>query len=153
MWRSAARQLPLRLTSGAFFLHSGLTKRGADEQTAEALHGFAKATYPKLAKVDAQQFTRLLSAGEIAIAAALLLPGVPVVVAGGALTAFSLGTIGLYLKTPGMREEGSLRPTEQGLPLAKDVWLLGIGLSLLADGLTGPHRAVTAARCALRHRR
>ena len=30
-----------------------------------------------------------------------------------------------------MRQEGSLRPTRQGIPLAKDVWLLGIGASLI----------------------
>jgi len=28
-----------------------------------------------------------------------------------------------------MRENRSLRPTAQGTPLAKDAWLLGIGLS------------------------
>lgn len=34
-----------------------------------------------------------------------------------------------------MRQEGSLRPTEQGTALAKDVWMLGIGLSLIAEGV------------------
>jgi hypothetical protein len=34
-----------------------------------------------------------------------------------------------------MRREGSLRPTEQGIPLAKDVWLLGIGAGLVAEEL------------------
>jgi len=29
-----------------------------------------------------------------------------------------------------------LRPIQQGIPLAKDAWLLGIGLSLIADPLT-----------------
>jgi hypothetical protein len=57
-------------------------------------------------------------------------------VAGAALTAFSGGLIGLYLRTPGMRREGSLRPTQPGVPLAKDAWLVGIGLGLMADGLT-----------------
>jgi hypothetical protein len=36
-----------------------------------------------------------------------------------------------------MRLEGSLRPTEQGIPLAKDVWLAAIGASLIIDGLAG----------------
>jgi hypothetical protein len=36
---------------------------------------------------------------------------------------------------PEMREEGSLRPTRQGMSIAKDVWMCGIGLSLLVDGL------------------
>ncbi|NEA88613.1 hypothetical protein G3I20_20695 [Streptomyces sp. SID8111] len=134
-WRSAARQLPLRLSTGLFFLNSGLAKRGADDATAEGLHQFASGTYPVLEKYSAAQFTRVLSAGEIAIAGALLLPVVPAAVAGGAVTAFAAGTLGLYLRTPGMRQEDSLRPTEQGVPLAKDVWILGIGLSLLAEGL------------------
>jgi hypothetical protein len=47
----------------------------------------------------------------------------------------STGLLGLYLRTPGMRQEGSIRPTEQGLVLAKDVWLLGIGASLLVEEL------------------
>jgi hypothetical protein len=37
------------------------------------------------------------------------------------------------VKTPGMRREGSIWPTEQGIGLAKDVWMLGIGLSLVLD--------------------
>ncbi|WP_406179659.1 hypothetical protein [Streptomyces sp. NBC_01006] len=134
-WRSAARQLPLRLTAGAFFLNSGLAKRGADEATAERLHQFAAGTYPFLGEQDAQKFVRVLSAGELAIAATLLVPLVPAAVAGVALTAFTVGTLGLYLRTPGMRQEGSLRPTEQGIALAKDVWLLGIGVSLIAEGV------------------
>ncbi|WP_327364367.1 hypothetical protein [Streptomyces sp. NBC_01296] len=132
---SAARQLPLRLTVGAFFLNSGLSKLGADEGTAERLQQFAATTYPFLGKHDAQKFVRLLSAGELAIATTLLLPVVPAAVAGVALTAFSIGTVGLYLCTPGMRQEGSLRPTEQGIVLAKDVWMLGIGVSLIAEGV------------------
>ncbi|MFH8371690.1 hypothetical protein [Streptomyces sp. NPDC018031] len=135
-WRSVARQLPLRLTVGAFILNSGLSKRAADQAAAEQMQQFAAGTYPALGAMDAQRFARLLSAGELAVAAALLLPVVPAAVAGGALTAFSLGTLGLYLRTPGMREEGGLRPTEQGIPLAKDVWMLGVGLSLLAEGGT-----------------
>ena len=124
-WRSAARQLPLRLTVGAYFLNSGLSKREADQATAEGLQQFATATYPFLGKLDAQKFARLLSTGEIAVATALLLPVMPAAVAGAALTAFSCGTLGIYLHAPGMRQEGSLRPTEQGTVLAKDVWLLG----------------------------
>ncbi|KUJ67129.1 hypothetical protein ACZ90_30270 [Streptomyces albus subsp. albus] len=142
VWRSAARQLPLRLAVGAYFLHSGLAKSEADQETAERLRQFAVGSYPFLGRLDARTFTRLLSAGELAIAAAMLVPVFPAAVAGRALTAFSLGTLGLYLRTPGMREEGGLRPTEEGTPLAKDVWLLGIGLSLMTEALgrrTRPH--------------
>jgi hypothetical protein len=32
-----------------------------------------------------------------------------------------------------MRQDGSLRPTQQGIPLAKDAWMVGIGLALMVD--------------------
>jgi hypothetical protein len=86
--------------------------------------------------MDPEQFTSLLSKSEIAIGALLLAPFAPTLLAGAALTAFSGGLLGLYLRTPGMREEGSLRPTQQGIPLAKDVWMLGIGATLIVDALT-----------------
>ena len=64
---------------------------------------------------------------------ALVVPVVPAGLAGAALTAFALGTLGLYLRTPGLRQEGSLRPSEQGIVVAKDIWMVGIGLSLVID--------------------
>jgi hypothetical protein len=67
----------------------------------------------------------------------LVVPVVPAWLAGAGLTAFALGTLGLYLRTPGMREEGSLRPTQQGIPLAKDAWMVGIGLALMVDEVAG----------------
>jgi len=63
----------------------------------------------------------------------LLLPFVPARVAGLALTAFSGGLVTMYLRTPAMHEPGSVWPTPQGMPVSKDVWMLGIGLSLIAD--------------------
>jgi hypothetical protein len=131
-----ARQLPARLTTGAFILNAGVGKWSADEETAARLHGMAVGTYPFLAQLKPKDFARLLAASEIALGSALLLPVVPAGLAGAALTAFSGGLLGLYLRTPGMRQEGSLRPAQQGTALAKDVWMLGIGLSLLADALT-----------------
>ncbi|MFF3763678.1 hypothetical protein ACFYYR_06255 [Streptomyces sp. NPDC001922] len=132
---AVVRQLPLRLTTGAFVLNSGLTKREADRPAAEQLHGFASSTYPFLGTMEPERFVKLLSTAEIALGSALLVPVVPTVVAGAGLTAFSAGLFGLYLRTPGMRREGSLRPTDQGIALAKDSWLIGIGLSLILDGL------------------
>jgi hypothetical protein len=78
---------------------------------------------------------QFVSTGEIALGAALLLPIVPTALAGAGLTAFSAGLLGLYLKTPGMHEPGSLAPTQQGTPIAKDVWMLGIGIGLMVDAL------------------
>ncbi|WP_344320733.1 hypothetical protein [Streptomyces macrosporus] len=131
-----ARRLPLRAAVGAFLLNSGLSKIDVGEEAAGGLHGFAAGTYPFVKQMEPRRFVGILSKTEIGLGAALLLPVVPAAVAGAGLTAFSLGTLGLYLRTPGMRREGSLRWTEQGLPLAKDVWMLGIGVSLVIDGLT-----------------
>jgi hypothetical protein len=128
-------ELPARISAGAFILNSGLGKRGADPQTAVGMHGFAAGTYPFLKSVPPQQFVRGLATAEIVLGAALLTPFVPTVVAGAALTGFSGGLLGLYLKTPGMRKPGSLAPTQEGLALAKDSWLVGIGLSIFIRGL------------------
>jgi uncharacterized membrane protein YphA (DoxX/SURF4 family) len=131
-----ARRLPVRLAAGAFILNSGLGKWSATEETAAGVHGMASGSYPLFGKLRPADFTKLLAVGEIGLGAALLLPVVPAAVAGAGLTAFSAGLLGLYARTPGMRHEGSLRPTRQGVPLAKDIWLAGIGLGLLADALT-----------------
>jgi hypothetical protein len=130
------RQLPPRIAAGAFILNSGIGKLSADEATAAQLHGFAAGTYPFLKKVKPGDFARALAVTEIALGAALLIPVVPAAIAGAGLTAFSGGLLGLYARTPGMRKQGSPLPTQEGIPLAKDVWLAGIGLGLLIDDLT-----------------
>lgn len=129
------RQIPGRVAAGAFILNSGLGKRRADEQTAAQLHGIAQGAYPFLNRVKPQSFARALSTGEIALGAALLTPLMPSVLAGAALTGFAAGLLGMWARTPGMREPGTIRPTQQGTPIAKDVWMLGIGLGLVIDGL------------------
>ena len=127
-------QMALRIATGASILNSGLDKRGADEDTATGLHGMAVGTYPFLDKIDPVTFTKLLSAGEIALGSALLVPLVPNKLAGAGLSAFASGLLGLYLRTPGMHKPGSLAPTSEGLPLSKDLWLLGAGLALVLEG-------------------
>jgi hypothetical protein len=123
-----------RVSAGAFILSSGLSKRQADEATAAGMHGFASGTYPFLEDLEPKQFVQYLSMAEIAIGGLLLAPFVPTAVAGLALTGFSGGLLGLYLRTPGMRKPGSLAPTQEGLAIAKDSWLLGIGVGLLVRG-------------------
>jgi hypothetical protein len=130
------RHVPQRVAAGAFILNSGISKWSADEATAQQLHGFATGTYPFLAKLKPEDFVKLLAGTEIALGTALLLPFVPSVVAGAGLTAFSGGLLGLYARTPGMRREGTPLPTQQGTPLAKDIWMAGIGLGLVIDELT-----------------
>src|SRR5437588_5677602 len=104
-------RLPLRAITGAFILNSGLTKLKGGQETAEGVHGFATAAYPEFKRLRPEQFTKLLASGEIALGAALLTPMVPAAVAGAGLTAFSAGLLGLYLKVPGLRQEGTLKPT------------------------------------------
>jgi uncharacterized membrane protein YphA (DoxX/SURF4 family) len=128
--------VPLRVVTGAYILHAGLEKWGGDEERAKMVHGMAAGTYPFFESVPPTRFLRLLAAGEIATGAALLSPFVSTAKAGAALTAFSGGLVGLYAKTPGMRKPGSVWPTAQGTGISKDVWMVGIGLALLADALT-----------------
>jgi hypothetical protein len=117
-------------------LNAGLTKLKADDATAAAVHGMAAGTYPFLGKVEPKQFVKVLAIGEIALGSALLLPIVPAGLVGVGLTGFSGGLLGMWWRTPGMHEAGSLRPTQQGTAIAKDVWMLAIGLGLVADALT-----------------
>jgi hypothetical protein len=131
-----ARHLPPRIAAGAFILNSGVGKLSADDETAAQLHGFAAGAYPILNKLKPRDFVRLLAASEIALGSALLLPVIPAAVAGAGLAAFSGGLLGLYARTPGMRKQGTPFPTQQGIALAKDSWMMGIGLGLVIDDLT-----------------
>jgi hypothetical protein len=151
----ALSEIPPRISAGAFILNSGLGKRGADEDTAAGMHGFASGSYPFLKNLQPQQFAKVLSTAEIVVGTTLLIPFVPTAVAGAVLTGFSGGLLGLYLRTPGMRKPGSLAPTEQGLVIAKDSWLLGIGIGLLARGTIDrePRRVRKAARTLTRANR
>ena len=124
-------QIPLRLTTGAFILNSGLNKRNLDADSAAGLQAMAANAFPQVAEMEPEKFGKLLSAAEIGVGATLLAPFIPARVAGLALGAFSGGMIAMYLKTPGMTEEDGIRPTQQGTGLAKDFWMAGIAASLL----------------------
>lgn len=126
-------ELPGRVAAGGYILHSGLDKWQADEATASALHGFASTAYPVLKDVPPTRFLRVLAGAEIAIGGGLVVPFVPAAVAGTALTAFSGALLGLYWRTPALHKPGSVWPTQQGIAISKDVWMLGIGLGLLAE--------------------
>jgi hypothetical protein len=121
------RRAPGRIVAGAFILNSGITKlKESDDEAAKRTHGFAAGAY--------------LGVGETVLGSALLLPIVPPAVAGVGLMGFSGGLLGLWWRTPGMHEEGSPRPTEQGTIIAKDVWMFGIGTSLVLDAALDPAR-------------
>lgn len=130
------RTIPIRVATGAYILHSGLTKRDADEGTATALHGMASGAFPFLKDVAPQDFVKTLSYCELAVGTALLAPFVPRALAGLALTGFGGSLVTMYARTPALRKPGSIWPSQQGTAISKDSWLLGAGLSLLLDGLT-----------------
>lgn len=132
------RRAPLRAVTGAYILNSGIGKFGADDDAAKSLHGVACGTYPFLDKVQPKMFAKGLATAEIALGGALLLPVVPPLVAGAALATFSGALLNMYWHTPGMHQESSPRPTQQGVPIAKDVWMFGIGTGLVADALLSP---------------
>lgn len=127
------RRAPVRLATGAFILNAGLGKFSGDDDTAKAIHGMAAGAYPVLEKVPPKPFLKALSVGEIALGGALLAPIVPAGLAGLGLTAFAGSLLGVWWRTPGMHHEGSPKPTVQGTPVAKDVWMLSIGTALIID--------------------
>ena len=135
-----ARDLPGRVTTGAYILHSGLDKWRADEARATALHGMASGAFPVLNRIPPTRFLRLLAASEIVIGTALLTPIVPNALAGAALTGFSGSLVTMYARTPALRKPGSIWPSQAGIAVSKDIWMLGIGLGLVADAFTaGSH--------------
>lgn len=127
------RRAPLRIATGAYILNSGVSKFGADEETAKSTHGMASSAYPPLQNVPPKQFHTGLAVAESAVGAALLLPVVPAGLAGLTLIGFSGALLGMWWRTPGMHEPGSVKPTHQGMTIAKDAWMLGIGTSLIID--------------------
>lgn len=130
--------IPIRVATGAFILNSGIGKLSADEGTAQFLHGAAAGTYPSLFKdMKPTRFATMLAYGEIALGTALMAPIVSSTVAGAALTGFGASMLGMYLKTPSMTLDDGIRPSPEGLAVAKDVWLVGAGLTLLSQGITG----------------
>jgi hypothetical protein len=125
--------LPLRAATGAFILNAGLAHLRADDETAKGTHAMAAGAYPIFEDMDPNAFGRILATGEIALGAALLIPVIPSGLAGIGLAAFSGGLLGIYVKSPRMHEEGSLRPTPEGVAVAKDAWMAGIAAALIVD--------------------
>ncbi|HWC40386.1 MAG TPA: hypothetical protein VHK02_00185 [Actinomycetota bacterium] len=133
--------IPVRLATGAIILDQGLLKLGADEDTAKWLHGQASRVFPQFADMEPKDFMQLLSTCEIALGVALLGIGfVPSSVAGLGLGVFGGSLTRLYLKSPGTRREGTIAPSQQGVGLAKDSWMLAIGTALVLDSLFGSRK-------------
>jgi hypothetical protein len=133
MMRISTRDLPTRLATGAFILHTGLEKWRGTEEQAQGVHRVAAGAFPFLAKVPPKAFLKALALGEIGIGVTLLTPVVPNRLAGAALSAFAGGLMTMYLRTPAMHKPNSVWPTPAGMAVSKDVWMLAIGLGLVAD--------------------
>jgi uncharacterized membrane protein YphA (DoxX/SURF4 family) len=131
--RIPMRDLPTRLATGAYILHSGLDKWRGTEEQARGVHGAAAGAFPILARVPPRAFLKALALTEIGIGATLLAPVVRNRVAGAALSAFAGGLVTMYLRTPAMHKPHSVWPERAGIAVSKDVWMLGIGIGLLAD--------------------
>jgi len=137
------RNLPTRLAAGAYIAHSGIEKLGGGPEQAAGIHGAATTAYPFLKGIESTRFLRMLSIAEMTTGTLLLAPVTPPLVAGAALTGFSGALVTMYLRTPGMHKPGSIWPTPQGMALSKDVWMLGIGVGLVLDGLRDRHAHTT----------
>ncbi|MDN5587931.1 MAG: hypothetical protein L0G69_15355 [Brevibacterium sp.] len=121
----------LRAVPGAFILNSGIGKLGIDEESAGGLQQMAANGVPMVENMTPAQFGKFLSYGEIAVGAALLLPFVPTRIAGAALTTFASGLVANYFSIDSMTEDDGIRPSQDGIPVAKDTWLAAIGLALM----------------------
>lgn len=128
--------IPLRASTGAFILNSGLGKLKLDQESAAGMQQMAAEAIPPVGKLESEQFGKYLSYAETALGATLLAPFIPSRLAGFGLTAFSASLLALYFRTPGMTQDDGVRPSQEGTALAKDVWMLGIGLSLILDSRT-----------------
>lgn len=122
----------LRGIMGAFILNSGIGKLGLKGEAAQGLQGMAATGIPAMSKLDPDVFAKFISFSEMGVGASLLLPFVPRKLAGAALTAFASGLLTMYFRGEGTTEADGIRPTSDGLPLAKDSWLVAGGIALMA---------------------
>ena len=122
----------LRIPTGALILNSGLGKFQVDKEDAEGLRDMATDGIPQLGQIDAENFATGLASAETALGAALLCPLIPNRLAGLGLAAFGAGLLSMYFGNDQYTEDDGIRPSSAGLAIAKDSWLVGIGLALAA---------------------
>ena len=132
-WRIKARNVPGRVATGAYIAHAGYEKWHGTPERAAGVHTMASGAFPVLEPIPSAAFLKVLAAGELATGGLLLNPLTSNRVAGLALTGFAGSLLAMYWRTPTMRKPGSVWPKPAGMAVSKDVWMLGIGLGLLAD--------------------
>ena len=139
-WRVKARNVPGRVAIGAYIAHAGWAKWHGSGEQANGVHTVASGAFPALEPIPQAVFLKALAGGEVATAALLLNPLTSNRAAGLALTGFAGSLLAMYWRTATMHQPGSVWPTPAGMAVSTDVWMLGIGLGLLAD----PGRGVTS---------
>ena len=123
----------LRGVTGAFITNTGVGKIGMPAEHSAGIQQAAASGIPALAKLPSDKFGSWLGWAETAIGATLLAPFVPNRVAGAALTAFSGGLLSMYFRNPENTEADGIRPSQEGMALSKDVFVLAIGLALMTQ--------------------
>ena len=123
----------LRGVTGAFVLNSGLSKRNMPTEAAQGLQAYAATGVPAVTTMSPDTFGKFVSYSEMGIGAALLTPLVPRKVAGAALGTFSAGLLSMYFRNPDMTESDGIRPSQEGMSLAKDAFMAAIAGALLTS--------------------
>ena len=124
----------LRGVTGAFVTNTGVGKIGMPAEFSAGVQQAAASGIPALAKLPSDKFGTWLGYAETAVGATLLAPFVSNKVAGAALTAFSGGLLSMYFRNPENTESDGIRPSQEGMALSKDVFMLAIGLALMTKG-------------------
>ena len=146
------RRAPLRLTTGAFVLNSGVNTFGADDETSKRMQASAAKLVPQVERMDPRTFSKVLAAGEVTLGTALMLPIVPAAVAGLGLTAFAASVLATQRPSNGQHADTTgEQPANQAVPHATEAWMLGAGVSLLLDALTSPAHDKTVEMSAKLH--
>ena len=122
----------LRIPTGAYIFDAGLGKFQVDKEGAEGLRDMAADGIPQLGQIDAETFATGLASAETALGAALLCPLIPNRLVGLGLTAFGAGLLSMYFGGDQYTKEDGIRPSDAGKAIAKDSWLVGVGLALAA---------------------
>lgn len=122
----------LRVPTGLYILNAGLGKFAAGKEEAEGLQDMAATGIPALDEFDSETFAKALATGETALGALLLMPFVSNRLAGLGLATFGAGLLTMYFGNDAMTEDDGIRPSSDGIALAKDSWLVAIGSALMA---------------------
>lgn len=137
-----ARRAPIRLSTGAYIINSGITDFNGNGNRTQQLQATVAQYAPQVNRIDPQLFAKLVAGGEVALGTALLVPKVPAAIAGLGLSAFAGTLLATQLRSPSSaprtETEAAANRSTRVEPIAKDAWLLGAGVNLLLDALISP---------------